>query len=82
MRLVLVKGMPLSVCLLSSNDPYVPPPLTLQLSNLIQAQNIEVKNATLYGTRWLYQVRAIVGNTATFIGLRFSMFCFVFSLWL
>ena len=44
-RLVLVKGMPLSVCLLSSNDPYVPPPLTLQLSNLIQAQNIEVKNA-------------------------------------
>lgn len=38
-------SMPLAFCLLSSNDPIVPPPLTLQLSHLLNAQCFEVKKA-------------------------------------
>ncbi|WP_374667216.1 RBBP9/YdeN family alpha/beta hydrolase [Acinetobacter sp.] len=38
-------SMPLAFCVLSSNDPIVPPPFTLQLSNLLNAQCFEVKNA-------------------------------------
>lgn len=44
-RVVLHQHMPLALCLLSSNDPLVPPPQTIQLANFIQAQNFEVKNA-------------------------------------
>lgn len=42
---LLAKHIPLSVCLLSSNDTYVAPPQTIQLANFIQAQTVEIKNA-------------------------------------
>ncbi|MGE8540792.1 RBBP9/YdeN family alpha/beta hydrolase [Acinetobacter sp. ANC 3813] len=41
----LQKYMPLAFCLLSSNDAIVPPPLTLQLGHVLNAQSFEVKNA-------------------------------------
>ena len=37
--------MPLAFSLLSSNDPVVPPPLTLQLGHFLNAQTYEVKQA-------------------------------------
>lgn len=37
--------MPLAFSLLSSNDPLVPPPLTLQLGHFLNAQTYEVKQA-------------------------------------
>lgn len=42
---VLQRHMPLALSLFSSNDPIVPPPLSLQLGHFLNAQTYEIKQA-------------------------------------